>query len=578
MIALPSFKRLAFCLLGFQIAAGWTAGQILGGPGGATSTAGTMSPGDDLSGLNPYLIPGAAGKQLGLSVVGHFNNDDWLDTIVMVDNQPVILSGRDIYLSFDAPLTSAISMDTFPAGGPDGQDALMFTDGNGLHIGWWDFTAKAFVKNVVDSGAWAGASDVQVSDVDGTGRVDVLGISANRQALLILAASSGSQTPSFTPLSSIQTTTELHGFSVLEWDGVGTPEVALLVDEALEIRELTGELIQQWSGLPTGGWLATMKQGYLPNDRLSWVTPTGVNGVTGEPLQMVYTVDMFGIDIPLDTSSTFVTSVKGVDWDSDGDDDIVAGYGISHDVVVLINGRNPIDLTGPSFGALSTSYLLPVGPAATSNLNQVANVVVGDFDNDGDADAAIAVASTGEFRIATNVTDVESNNAPVIKNLGYRVISGSPTGELKFTVDQPKGVLPQSVYLQIIQWHQRDLSGASQPVPVAADTFEIIRWPAEIKIDVQEVGQFFSSIYYLEMRFGESTGVGQPVIYGEASLGGFTLSPITVAELAKTIDSGPPVVVIPVGDLIFDPGGVGLLGGGYIPNLKVPPTEGLNYQ
>ncbi len=525
---------------------------------------------------HPYLIPGAAGKQLGRTIVGNFNNDDWLDTIVMLDDTPIVLSGRSLYLANETPWPSVVSMDTFPNAGPSGQDAIVYTTESGLFISWWDFTTKEFVNQLVDA-SWANADHLRVTKVDSTSNMNIVGISPSRRALRILGATNA-QPPTFTPRTDFVTTTDIQSFIAVEWDGDETPEVALLVDQALEIRSYDGTILKQFQNLPTGGWLATIRQSYLPYDRLTWVTPSVIDPDTGLPVQAVYTLDQFTIDVGINTSGIYVTSIEGCDWDGDGDDDLISGHGFSHDLIVLLNNRTPIDPTAPSFTSQSPAILLPVGPPGMQNTGQEANVVVGDFDNDGDRDVGMAVASSGEFRIGMNEVEVVGGDAPAIRKMRYFVTQGSSTGELKMRFGPPKKVTGPITDLQIVLWRQPGINSPSEAKPVQTDVFEIGHWPAEVTVHVPETGQYFESTYYLEMRFGDHRNDGEPVVYGEASIGGFTLSPLTVISLANVPASGEPSLVIPEGELVFNPGEIGLLGGAYIPNLRVPPNNsGFNY-
>ena len=542
-------------------------------PGGVTPGA---SGDGDTSSFNPFTIPGASGKQLGRTIVGYFNNDDWLDTVVMVDDQPVALSGRGVYLSYEKPWGSMLSLDTFPGAGPSGQDAVVFTDDLGLHFAWWDFATKSFMQTLIDSNLWANAVHVRVAQTDGTGRFDIFGIDANRQALLRMSTSA-SASPVFTPMASLVVDSELFSFTVLEWDGTGPSEVALLIDNELEVRSLDGTLIQQWLGLPIGGWLAKIEQGYLPNDRLTWVTPSVVDPVTQLVSQSVFTVDIDGIDVAINSSGAYVSSAVGADWDGDGDDDLIVGYGASLDLVVLINERSASDPTAESFPSSAQTYLLPIGSPNTTNMGQVANVVVGDFDNDGDLDGALAVAATSEFRIGLNNSMTVGDDTPQVLKVRYRVTSGSPTGEARLRIAKPI-INPIGAELQIVLWRQDDIKGVSDPQPVSVDNFKIYRWPADVTIQIPEVGQYSESAYYLEMRFGRLKPGMQKIGYREASLGGFTLSPLITQTLLSVTGSGSPVLFTPVGDIVNVPGQVGLLGGAYVPNLRVPPTLGFNYQ
>jgi len=549
---------------------------------------GTTVPGDTIVGgigeidqpqtsQDPYAIPGAQGKELGRTIVGHFNNDDWLDTIVMVDGDPIVLSGRDVYLSYDKPWSNVLSMDTFPNGGPDGQDAIVYTDSSGLHVAWWEFTTKKFMSQLVDA-SWADADHVRVLKLELASYLNIVAISPNRRSILILGATSATP-PSFSPRTGFVSGTDIEAFEALEWDGAGSRELALLVDQALEIRSSDGSLVKQYGNLPTGGWLTSIRQGYLPYDRLTWVTPTVLDAQTQQPVQFVYTFDQNTIDVGVNTSGIYVSSVEGSDWDGDGDDDLISAHGFSHDLIVLLNSRDQFDPLGTSFSTTSTAFLLPVGPPNTTNLGQAANVVVGDYDNDGDLDAGLAVASSSEFRVGTNEVEVAGADVPVITRMNYVVTAGSATGDLKMRVSRPLKVTSPVMNLQVVLWRQGKLKAPSEPTPVQVDEFSIARWPTELTVKIPEEGQYFESTYYLEMRFGDRVAGGEPIEYREASVGGFTLSILSVIELAKVTGTGEPLIVIPQGDLIFNPGEVGLLGGAYIPELRVPPSGiGFNYQ
>ena len=590
---------LALSLVSLSLLIGESAAAQIGVQKGVTQSApgpvvpaplpgpGTALPGDTIAGgigeidqpgtsQDPYAIPGAMGKVLGRTIVGHFNNDDWLDTIVMVAGEPIVLSGRDVYLSYDKPWASVLSMDTFPKGGPSGQDAVVFTDSAGLHVAWWDFTTKKFASQLVDA-SWANAEHVRVLKLELTSHLNVVAISPTRRSLLVLGATSATP-PIFSPRTGFVSSTDIEAFETLEWDGAGSLELAMLVDQGLEIRSSDGSLIKRYDNLPTGGWLTSIHQGYLPYDRLTWVTPSVLDSDTQQPIQFVYTFDQNTIDIGVNTSGIYVSSVESTDWDGDGDDDLISAHGFSHDLIVLLNSRDQFDPLGTSFSAQSAAFLLPIGPPNTSNLGQVANVVVGDYDNDGDMDAGLAVASSSEFRIGTNEVEVAGADVPVITRMNYKVTAGSSTGDLKIRISRPQKVTSPVMSLQVVLWRQAKVKSPSEPTPVQTDEFSIARWPTEVTIKIPEQGQYFESTYYLEMRYGDRVAGADPIDYREASVGGFTLSILSVIELAKVTGTGGPLIVIPQGDLVFNPGEIGLLGGAYIPELRVPSSGiGFNY-
>lgn len=529
--------------------------------------------------VDPYAIPGLAGRTVGRTVSGHFTGDDVLDLALLIEGEVLVLSGRELYLSFATAWTGVNDLDVIPAAGPDRQDGLVFTDASGLHLGWWDLTTHDFDDELVSAGAWAGSPFVRAGAVSGAGRTDVVGVSGSGSQVLVLAA----QAPqpglplTFAALPGAGFTVageSILALTTVEWNGVAPPEIALLTDQALRIETIAGAdlVVQSTAGAP-GGQLATLRQAGTPAQRLVWVTAE----IPGPPAtQLLYTFDAAGVDVPGNVSGVAVTSVTAGDWDGDGDDDIALGYQALQQIAVLENERSAGQPTGPSFpfGGGVTTFTL--GAPATPNPGHVANAAFGDFDGDGDMDVASAVQATGELRIGRNALIDAAALHPLVTDLSYVVTESSPTGDLLLTIDRPLAHQLPLDEVEVIVWRQADLAGLSDPAPAFAMDYPVGAWPTQITIPIPEAGQYFESVYYLELGLAwrEPGGAEHDL---PATVGGFTLSPLSWDVLAQVHGAGEPLIVVPEGDLVFGELEVGALAGAYVPGIEVPPSMGLNH-
>ncbi len=528
--------------------------------------------------FDPYAIPGGAGKTFGRTVAGHFTEDDVLDVAMLANGEVMFFSGRGLYLSHDTPWTNVIDIDVYAAGGPDGQDAVVFTDATGLHLGWWDFTTKEFARLLVDGGAWAGARSVRSGDFDQQSRADLAGVSSDGHELMVLSALGGSP-PVFAPLPSAGFTLveEVLSFAPLQWDGTGAQEFALLTDLALQVNDIDGDLEDQWLTALPGGWLGVLGHDYSSFDRLVWVTPELYDPDTELYHQFIYTADKDGIDPQSNVSGVGVSSLATGDWDDDGDDDMALSYQLLQQVAVVNNERSPSAPTAVSFPSGGGIELFELGTPGAPNPEHVAGIAFGDFDDDGDSDVGTAVQATAEFRICTNSIIDETGYLPNITRMRYVVTENQRYGDLLIRISRPTGRPDPVTDMEIVLWRQEDLNGESEQVPVDTWTSCVSGWPHKTAIEIPESGQYFESVYYLEMRFKRLDAQGEEIGSFPAIIGGFTLSPLTYDALTQVPDAGPELLVIPEGDLSFNPGEVGALGGAYVPHLRVPPASGLNY-
>ncbi len=522
--------------------------------------------------FDPYGIPGGEGKTFGRTIAGRFNDDDVLDAALLADDEVLFLSGRDLYLSHETPWTGAIDLDTYPGGGPDGQDAVVFSDASGLHLGWWDFATKAFARTQLDGGAWAGAQLVRATGIRGTVRPDVAGVSADGYTLLVMGVVSESPL-AFSPLSgaSFTVANPILSFTALEWDGVAPAEWAVLTTNTLRIHDGASNVLRNWATAGAGGSLATLESEYQPYDRLVWLTAPAA-------AQFVFALDAAHVDPALNVAGILASSIVAGDWDRDGDDDVAIGNQFNQKIFVVDNERSIAAPDAISFPLGGGFEVLPLSDPGASNPGHVANPVIADFDGDGDPDVGTAVQASAEFRIAKNGDVDDDALEPVVLDMSYLVLENSSYGELTIELDRSAGLTAPVTDVRVTLWRQAELGEPSDQSPEDDLIFPIAQWPVQITVQVPESGHYFESVYYFEMRFLERDAQGAVVGSHPASLGGLTLSPLIYEILVMVEGAGPQLGFIPEGYLVFPPGGSGVLAGAYVPDLRVPESTGMNHQ
>src|SRR6476661_6261343 len=245
----------------------------------------------------------------------------------------------------------------------------------------------------VDFPTGTGAVSVSIGDFNGDGSPDVA--TANRDnntSILLNTTPTGATTPTFAPKVDFPTGSVPNSVSIGDFNGDGSPDVAV----ANRFNGTTSILLNN--------------------------TPTGATTPTFAPK----------VDFP--TGSSYSVSIG--DFNGDGKPDVATANHYSNTTSILLN-TTPTGATTPTF---APKVDFPTGNRPTS-------VSIGDFNDDGSPD--VAVANTN-----SNTTSILLNTTP----------TGATTPTLAPKVDFTTGAVPSSVSIG-------DFNGDGKPDVAVANRF-----------------------------------------------------------------------------------------------------------
>ncbi|MGE3172540.1 MAG: FG-GAP repeat domain-containing protein [Planctomycetota bacterium] len=236
------------------------------------------------------------------------------DAVFVAGTEPILCSGLTLHAAVQRlPNTGGLvvhDVATLPGGGRNGRDAVAMVTDAGLRLWFYDDNQQPhYAVQSLGGPQWQGATQVRCGDVDGDGVPDVVGLIATGKKLRVFAR--GSTATHY----AVDLGVNVLAFEVLQWDGSGAAELAVLTETGLRILSGDGTTQQVLAAAPmTGGCLARVPGG--GNDLLAWSTTD-----LGQP-----ELRLLGDTVLLETLplAKAPTALAGGDVDGDGDSDIVA--------------------------------------------------------------------------------------------------------------------------------------------------------------------------------------------------------------------------------------------------------------
>ena len=387
--------------------------------------------------------------------VGYFGADHALDLAVLEGGHLHYLHNAGSV----AALTQAVSGVTGAAtvgNGTPGGDAVAFTDAAGLHLmteapgpfglpALQDLNLPGWAGRELYSGPWGDntmlasvtATHVSVASWDGT---------------------------AITPVCEIPYTGAVHDLVTADWDGDGSQEIAMVVDDRLNVFNAAGVPVATfWAGV-LGGELGVSR------------STSGRDVVVWE-----VTMGTFSILMAHNASGSLLRTVpvapQGLvvlDQDGDGSQDLVRlnaqnsndHAGTGHLLVRSDDGQDLASLSSFDDLFAEDPELLHSSPScyAVGLPAVVRAAAAGDFDNDGDEDllTAFDLADYANLRLRLNGTynevrqrmswDVQ--NAPTVQG-------GVETVTLGFYASADPSYYSQATHMELELWTQLDPAGAT---------------------------------------------------------------------------------------------------------------------
>ena len=371
---------------------------------------------------------------------GDFNHDGVPDVAVQRGGQLRIVLGPDHYLAGYDLAPGVTDFASFERGNQHATDALVLARQGGVEIWRRDGLTGALETELV-TGAWgipkavdahtndANYSTIAVLDADGT----------TVYAQLWQRASATEPGQWFSHYPVLHAMGPVHDMRLVDWDGGGTTELAVVHGGVLVIYDLSdGSLLAYMMGVDANAMIEVLQQESPGPERLAVLT-----GAAGARELELFDLAHGGETVDLGDLEVF-------DLDSGrlhgpGLVDVVLATDIG--VVVLQNLNDPGGVT----------YVLPPVAPGTPHTIGPSGVVVGDMDNDGDPDLFASEDGAAEGLLAWNGVEWAGSLRPTVQSNRHQDIPGG----LRATFDLfvPSGVPAGAQVLEVIAWSNDLIAG-----------------------------------------------------------------------------------------------------------------------
>lgn len=478
-----------------------------------TSTTGfAQLPTETLS--DTYLLDLAPGVEYLTSAHGDFDGNGIQDIAVTAPG------GFDVRLApgvFDVRMVNVGTASDLVAcpNGAGYQDILAVNSSGLVRYDWngngWDAT--------VLSGSWSDVTRLRSIQV-GTGFY-VVGHQDGVASLHTAKVSPGPLQEAIHPLG-LQD--DIDDFELIQWNGSGTPEIALVYSGTLDVRTWSDPTVVVASQTASGyddGVLERLKHG--SGQWLAWLG-TASNGST----QTLAVVGPSGFEyIEVLGSGLDAYAMVAADCSGDGKDDLLFQARDSFDPGLLINvgnsGHPEFNINQPITPGQSQSVLgirqrLDTGVPGLANGAQSVGVVC-DLDNDGDLDYALPISAVDALWVGKEdrVVDEELCAPSLVltppqgttHDVGVRLdgcdMEWIPAhnryeGEVlvSFNIEEPQAILTGADTLEVLTWVIDMNQGAIEQTPL-----DVVRRPLQFT-----AGYSHEIVIPVETSTVDSDGVG----------------------------------------------------------------------
>ncbi|HED65280.1 MAG TPA: VCBS repeat-containing protein, partial [Planctomycetes bacterium] len=294
-----------------------------------------------------------ADDSYGAVTVGDFTGDGRLDAVVLERGSPMLLETPEAFYTSIYASVRAHAIATVRSGG---SDLLASLGPDGLVLHRWDGGRGAFESETLALGPWRGGGALAAGDLDGDERGDLVGVALSDPLLVqvLLGSRSTSRLSQGTSFS-FRTTTPTHSVFLLDWDGDGRDEIAVVTDRGVEVYTGNGRLLGGSTAVRAGALGATLRMSSSSRDQIAFVQDAAVGG--GEE---VYLFDSTGLEGPFALGTLGVVGLAAADEDGDGDEELLFSVTSAPAVYILKN----LTGTGATFDPARHMRSIPVGDPA----------------------------------------------------------------------------------------------------------------------------------------------------------------------------------------------------------------------
>jgi len=428
------------------------------------------------------------------SAQGHLFGDLGIDVIVLFDETPMVFKAPEVYRSrSDLPVV-ATDLAVYPRF-PAGPDWIFVVGPDGLTRWIWDGAAFVDSSPVDQSGSpWLGAVDIGTADIDGDADMDLYGVNAARDRVLLsrFVAQVWDNTIS-TPIPQ-----PILAVEPVEWINNAFQNLAVRTAGWLYIVDYLGNVIDFQPMDQRGELMRVIDVPQATNQALCLF----FDGPLG-PHQRLDVVSSGLLHQSIDLGSLGTVGLQLGDLDSDLDTDLV----LSHtDGATLQLWK--ADLVGGLLNFLhpDDDDDIVVTGWTSSQLNE-ATPAVADFDNDSDLDVVFAPVGADRIDMNANGTFDETTLMCSLKEVSMDVNS-SGNGRFFVTLNVPAAAQPNpvpSIWTDVMvdTWRQPRFDYLmEQDAFDATDCLPIVS--GEVIVEIQTTyDQWFEDIFHIEVHLVE---------------------------------------------------------------------------
>jgi hypothetical protein len=478
---------------------------------------------------------------------GRLDEDELLDAVVLDGTRAVYFQSPAQDHRFTVFSSAARALVPWPALSPFGRDRVLVSEPDRLALN--AFGAGAYAKTVVGGGNVAGAQRLELLVL---GRTTWLaGLAEDGRTLFlgqILEHARRRAPKGPSELGYLETTRftlpdDVLAWELLQWDGLGPPELAVQTADLLEIRAADASSLLAISVLASSQpVLERFRDGVYPADRLFLILPDAL----GVPI--AFLVDQRFSDPlqpELEPGFAFVDvgQVGFDDYDGDGVDDLWATLPLLLEAgnltlgngVLLHGASSPQFPLQPTFlyDPEKTSFfdlrgLVPDPPQPT----QAPFGDAGDFDLDGDLDFLFVSDDYDHLNFVRGDAVDEEALVPSIVDFAFTDAAGQLTFQLDLHVPLlAYGAVGRPATLLGVDVHyQSELDAQIEPVARLSNaTFPLSSESLQVPLSFGTTGDSPLAIYQFRLRVLDGGGLqlGPPLVEY------FTASAVSFQQLAS---------------------------------------------
>lgn len=480
-----------------------------------------------------------SGADFARTLLLQVDGDGIPDGVVIANGQAFLLRQPAYYdwvtgITFPtAPAPSGVKdVAVLSVGGDEDPDMLLLTDSRGLYRTSWG--GSGFTDPVVEAtGRWINAGPFHVVDLNGDGRLDVVGRAGDGLAAVTRQGNAGGGFSVGLTLIPPDSTAVIDAVGV-QWDGTGPREVAVLASNGVHIYNASGTRIEHLTHDKPSGAITTFMGSALGDELLAWTRPNSLG--TGNELLVVApgvseSQTLFFDDVA-NLGPFWNGSLEAGQYDGIAGDELVLAHTSKPYAAVLRN----LGVAGAHFDVQNDAHHDLVSLGLPGSVTGAGLPAFGDLDRDGQEDLLIPVEGSNEVLAFRTLPEyrtgvvVAPNSADVfLPNTEYSEVGSTPHGELRLALEK---VYAQYTHVSVKLWYA---SGASTLLsPEGHGHWE---WPLSTASDHQwkELPSLFplssnndwlcwsapNHHFYLEVRFFKT--VNGVRTYSAKFFGGWTL-------------------------------------------------------